>query len=122
LSLANGYKLKLKELSCRGSTLDRVALAVTTNPQITTVFEAPPNHPEGAPPPTRFKRLPSQIQLCLWFVDWIKQKEQKSADDVKRRTRIGRKLINQAQANGRTWGLGLNQIGTSYFDTFSNSV
>jgi hypothetical protein len=48
-------------------------------------------------------------------VDWINQKEQKTADDVKRRTNIGRKIIKQAAANRLTLGLGLNQIGKSCF-------
>jgi hypothetical protein len=58
------------------------------------------------------RRQPTQIQLCLWFADWIKQKEHKTAGDVKRRTRIGRYLIEKAESNGWTLGLGLSQIGT----------
>jgi hypothetical protein len=49
---------------------------------------------------------PTQIQLCPWFVDWIRNKEYKSADDVKR-TRIGRRVVKQAEAN--KWPL--RQIG-----------
>ena len=57
-------------------------------------------------------RRPAQIQLCSWFVDWIKQKEYKTADDVQKRTKIGRKMIDRAASNRMTFGLGLNQIGT----------
>jgi hypothetical protein len=86
--------------------LDRVALAVTTNPVVKTAIEGG----------ELSRRQPTQIQLCLWIVDWIKQKDYKTADDVQRRTKIGRKIIKRAESNRLTFGLGLNQIGMSDFD------
>jgi hypothetical protein len=88
-----------------------VALAVTANPVRVVDLKTS----------AKSTRQPTQIQLCLWFVDWIKQKEHKTASDVKWRTKIGRKIIEKAESNGRTWGLGLNQIGMSYFGIIWNT-
>ncbi|KAI4671726.1 uncharacterized protein J4E78_000222 [Alternaria triticimaculans] len=103
----NGYKLKFNEQQCRGSILDNVALAVSANPPAKQIEQEIAN--TGVFKTTTVRR-PAQIQLCSWFVDWIKQKEYKTADDVQKRTKIGRKMINRAASNRMTFGLGLNQI------------
>lgn len=60
-------------------------------------------------------RQPTQIRLCTWFVDWIKQKKFKLSDDAQRRTNIGRAMINMAE-----WNLfGLTQIGRWWNDSTS---
>jgi hypothetical protein len=60
-------------------------------------------------------RQPTQIQLCTWFVDWIKQKKFKLSDDAQRRTNVGRAMINMAE-----WNLfGLTQIGRWWNDSTS---
>jgi hypothetical protein len=94
--------MSFKEQQCRGGTLlDKVALAVTANPDV-----ADPVERNGV---KLDLRRPTQIQLCPWFVDWIKQKKLKLAGDVQKRTNIGRIVIKLAQKN-----FGLKQIGGSY--------
>ncbi|CAN9244307.1 unnamed protein product [Alternaria alternata] len=97
----NGIKLKFKEQQCRGGTnLDKVALAVTFNPE---TEDEDITWRNGV---AIESRQPTQIQLCTWFVDWIKQKKFKLSDDAQRRTNIGRAMINMAE-----WNLfGLTQI------------
>jgi hypothetical protein len=93
--------LSFKEQQCRGGKfIDKVALAVTANPDLGEVVWK-----NGAQMDTR---RPTQIQLCLWFVDWIKQKKFKLAGDVQKRTKIGRLAIKLAAKN-----IGLRQIGGS---------
>ncbi|KAH7123540.1 hypothetical protein B0J11DRAFT_397814, partial [Dendryphion nanum] len=70
---------------------DNLALAVTIDPETSWS--------------TRFRRLrvdpqfSTQIQLCPWFVDWIKSKEYIMADDVRKRTKIGRLVVRAAASN-----------------------
>ena len=54
----------------------------------------------------------TQIQLCPWFVDWIKSKEYKTGNDAMR-SNIGRAAIKFIEKNN--WGFGLRQIGTSTY-------
>lgn len=84
-----------KERSCRGSFGDFVALAVTHNPTSETrVLNKGTGEWEGEE-----RELPTQIQLCPWFVDWVKKKEFKTSSDVVKRTKIGRKVIQLAESN-----------------------
>jgi hypothetical protein len=97
--------LSFKEQQCRGGKLiDKVALAVTANPDL---GEGEVVERNGVEMDTR---RPTQIQLCLWFVDWIKQKQFKLADDVQKRTKLGRVVIKLAEKN-----FGLKQIGKSSY-------
>jgi hypothetical protein len=73
--------------------MDRVALAVTVN-----------SHSES-----QNRKPPTQIQLCLWFVDCIKDREYRLHADIKKRTKIERKLIRLAESKG----FGLSRLGTS---------
>lgn len=52
------------------------------------------------------KELPSQIQLCPWFVDWVKNHDYRVQADVARRAKIGRRVIELTENN-----FGLRQIG-----------
>lgn len=49
--------------------------------------------------------LPTQVTICPWFVDWIKNKEFRIGDDVYR-TNIGRSVIKLSERN-----FGLKQFG-----------
>ena len=49
---------------------------------------------------------PTQIQLCPWFVDWIKDKKYKLHNDA-RRSNIGRAIIKLSEST--RWGFA--QIG-----------
>ncbi|KAH3942841.1 hypothetical protein HBI56_053270 [Parastagonospora nodorum] len=79
-----------KKQSCHEGLTDFPTLAVTYNPE----WES--EDIEDKPP--------TQIQLCPWFVDWIKNKEYKLHNDVIR-SNFGRYVIKKAEANQ-----GLKQI------------
>lgn len=84
------------EQQCKGGLLDKTALAVTWNPKAADdVYENP------------VAEEPTQIQLCPWFIDWLKNHEFKLARDVFK-TNIGRLVINSAGSNR----FGFRQIGT----------
>ncbi|KAF1836063.1 hypothetical protein BDW02DRAFT_629070 [Decorospora gaudefroyi] len=107
------YLLRFDDVPCRGSTMDRIALAVTINPvsDPVPVHDADPETEDDADPETVGGRVveylkPTQIQLCLWFVDWVKNKEFKQGGDVQKRTKIGRFVIKLAESKG----FGLAQI------------
>ncbi|KAI4714120.1 hypothetical protein J4E89_001570 [Alternaria sp. Ai002NY15] len=100
----NGVRLKFREQACRGNTvLDKIALAVTFNPETEVVWK-------NGRPIAGTGMQPAQIQLCTWFVDWIKQKKFKLSGDVQKRTKIGRAMINAAE-----W----RQFGLRQIDAFS---
>jgi hypothetical protein len=92
---ADGILYKYNEQSCKGSLSNFVALAVTTNPFITK------------PPDTIMEtRKPTQLQLCPWFVDWLKNKEFKLHRDVLR-TNVGQHFLKAAESDK----YGFRQIG-----------
>lgn len=98
LSSGNGFALKFDEQQCRGSMSDRVALAVTVNPNSgVEVYK-------NGVPINNIK--PTQIELCLWFVDWIKDRKFKLHNDVAR-SNIGRAVIKLAESTN----YGFRQIG-----------
>jgi hypothetical protein len=103
--IGNGVLYKYNEQACHGTIGDRLALAVTMNPEV----ELPPL-PEGFQGKMPQKQKPTQIQLCPWFVDWLGNKEFKLSRDVFR-TNIGQKVIKKAEAGK----YGFRQIGVSYF-------
>ncbi|KAF1836061.1 hypothetical protein BDW02DRAFT_596728 [Decorospora gaudefroyi] len=94
-----GLPLRFKEQPCRGGTfIENIALAVTMNPEDA--------HPAFKNNVQLESRRPTQIQLCPWFVDWVKSKKFKLVGDVQKRTKIGRFVIKLAE-----WkGFGLAQI------------
>lgn len=81
--------MKFNQPACKGSLADVVALASTYNPQ--TV------------PNSQNVVRPTQIQLCPWFIDWLKMKTFKQASDLSR-TKIGKYFIDSADAKQRRWG------------------
>ncbi|KAF1848131.1 uncharacterized protein K460DRAFT_333868 [Cucurbitaria berberidis CBS 394.84] len=95
--LSNGIALKFDEQQCRGSMMDRISLAVTVNPisDEDVLMNGVKMSPEK----------PTQIQLCLWFVDWIKDRRFKLHNDVAR-SNIGRAVIKLAESKN----FGLRQI------------
>lgn len=94
--LGNGIYLKHDKQQCKGGSLaDKVALAVTWNPESAESLRSIP-----------FQNHPTQIQICPWFLDWLKNREFKLARDVFR-TNIGRLVIKGASSNR----FGLRQIG-----------
>jgi hypothetical protein len=78
--------------------LDNIALAITLNPEEPVRIQ-----PGGGIGKDR-KR--TQIQLCPWFLDWLKTKEFKFFRDLKR-TNIGLNVIKLAESSKFT----LRQIG-----------
>ncbi|KAF1954803.1 hypothetical protein CC80DRAFT_416825 [Byssothecium circinans] len=76
------------------SLVGKVALAVTWN----AFKNVQSYNPQTGVSETRPQEFPTQIQLCAWFIDWIKSKEYKLGDQVAR-TRIGRKVVKKAEGN-----------------------
>lgn len=97
--------LKFDEQQCRGSMSDRIALAVTVNP--TSGVEAYKNEV------SKSVQIPTQIQLCLWFVDWIKDRRFKLHNDAAR-SNIGRAVIKLAESTN----YGFRQIGELFRTSF----
>lgn len=104
--LATGVRVSYNDVGCKGiNPMNRIALAITTNPK-----------KRISPQIDDYEFLPTQIQLCPWFVEWIKQRR---PDDItwgewagiKKKTRIGRYFISKAEDNK----LLFNQIGESIF-------
>ncbi|KAF2492916.1 hypothetical protein BU16DRAFT_466677 [Lophium mytilinum] len=94
--------VKYKEQQCKGSVADFFALAVTRNPETSEVVSDDDIPDEEL----YWDEKPTQIQLCPWFVDWVKSKEFKTASDVKKRTKIGRVVIKLVESKN----FGLKQI------------
>lgn len=97
MMIGNGIYLYHNKQQCKGGLADKVALAVTWNPESAESLSTVP-----------FQIHPTQIQICPWFIDWLKNREFKLARDVFR-TNIGRVVIKNA-VSGR---FGLRQIGES---------
>jgi hypothetical protein len=103
-----------RQRTCHNSFLERVALAVTDNP---VWYEDPYGitHPDS----THRRDLnlyvndrPTVIQLCDWFVDWIKSKEFKTSDQITKRSNIGRAIIWRVEKKGWPFRqIGRNKIG-----------
>ncbi|KAF1918941.1 hypothetical protein BDU57DRAFT_592946 [Ampelomyces quisqualis] len=79
----NGEIIRFDEQICKGKRfprdiMEKVALAVTTNPTSATGFVQP-----------------TQIQLCPWFVQWVKDHKYKMVKDAMM-TSIGKTLIKLA--------------------------
>jgi hypothetical protein len=80
--------------SCRDPIGDLATLAATLNVESDTSL-----HPlTGGPFGEVNLNAPTQIQLCPWFIDWIKSKEFKTGDQV-RRTKLGRGVVRLAEKN-----------------------
>lgn len=82
--------------------MDRVALAVTVNPAIQGDVYRNGILMSGI--------KPTQIQLCSWFVDWIKDRKFKLHNDAAR-SNIGRAVIKIAESKN----FGFRQIGREAF-------
>ncbi|KAH7413560.1 hypothetical protein DE146DRAFT_203 [Phaeosphaeria sp. MPI-PUGE-AT-0046c] len=82
----SGILYSYSQQSCKGAS-DWVALAVTSNPMDKNI--------DGM---VEENRKPTQLQLCPWFIDWIKNKEYKFHRDV-RRTNIGQHVIKAAESS-----------------------
>ncbi|KAF2468916.1 uncharacterized protein BDR25DRAFT_289905 [Lindgomyces ingoldianus] len=88
--------LYYNEQQCKGRRRDmddKVALAVTVNPVLTAeVFE----QTESQWVYTETEK-PTQIQICPWFVDWIKNHDYKLHNDVAR-SNIGRTVVKVTES------------------------
>jgi hypothetical protein len=95
----SGVVTSYDQRPCKGSIADRVALAVAVNPKKDKVWVDNKLQPH---------KFATQIQLCPWFLDWLKDKKFKLHRDVKR-TNIGRLFLEGAEKkDGR---FGFRQIG-----------
>ncbi|KAF2280450.1 uncharacterized protein EI97DRAFT_455340 [Westerdykella ornata] len=77
--MTNGRKLRWRERQCEKGS-EKIAAAVTWL--------------GTADDDTR--RWPAQIQLCDWFVEFLKQHEMIIGEDIRLKTKIGRKVIRKA--------------------------
>ncbi|CAO2647427.1 Nn.00g083490.m01.CDS01 [Neocucurbitaria sp. VM-36] len=104
---SNDIVLHFNEQLCRGRRFpndigEKIALAVTINPERKTGLY----NDNGEPLVTEES---TQIQLCPWFVDWIKDRKFKLHNDVAR-SNIGRAVIKLAESN---------KFGFAQIDAFS---
>ncbi|KAF2855528.1 hypothetical protein T440DRAFT_513641 [Plenodomus tracheiphilus IPT5] len=91
----NGVIEYFNDLLCvGGSLMDRVTLALTSNPTSEQIVR------DDAQSIVGYVDVPraSQIQLCPWFIHWVKSKEYRRQDDVMKRTNFGRMVINLADS------------------------
>ncbi|KAJ4377483.1 hypothetical protein N0V83_000308 [Neocucurbitaria cava] len=100
----NNVVLHFNDQSCRGRILDfgeKIALAVTVNPvrQSDTIKNGE----------VMVVNQPTQIQLCPWFVDWVKDHKLKLHNDAAR-SNIGRVVIKLAESS---------KFGFAQIDAFS---
>jgi hypothetical protein len=96
MATGNGIYIRHDAQQCKGGGLmDKVALAVSWNPHSAESYYGVPAQDH-----------PTQIQICPWFIDWLKNREFKLARDVFR-TNIGRLVIKGAVSDR----FGLRQIG-----------
>lgn len=91
--IGDGVEVGYSEIHCRGRAfprdkLEKIALAMTMNPQIKIQLSADEND-------IQLRDAPTQIQLCPWFVEWLQGEKFKDQRHAIAGT-IGRKLINAA--------------------------
>jgi hypothetical protein len=99
--IATNSLLVYREQPCRGLAADIITLAATYNTQ----FETGTVNGDGTKEWT-YDDVPTQIQICPWFIDWIKSKEFKTGNDAMR-SNIGRAIIKTVESKN----FGLRQIG-----------
>jgi hypothetical protein len=109
--IATGTLLIYREQPCRGLAADVVTLAVTYNTQIETGTENGDGTIEWT-----YDDVATQIQICPWFIDWIKSKEFKTGNDAMR-SNIGRAVIKTVESKS----FGLRQIG-QFIWIFSTAI
>ncbi|KAF2653293.1 hypothetical protein K491DRAFT_662135 [Lophiostoma macrostomum CBS 122681] len=93
-------------LSCHGHSVDEfVALAMTENPLWNPRGQDDSKNPVNGRENDKIEK-PTQIQLCPWFIDWIKNRKYKTADQLTKRANFGRFVINTVEKSN----FGLRQI------------
>ncbi|KAF2803251.1 uncharacterized protein BDZ99DRAFT_526623 [Mytilinidion resinicola] len=99
---ATGELVKYKEQQCKQSIGDFSALAITSSPE-TSKLVRDESITDVLTLNRKWDERPTQIQICPWFVDWVKFKNFKTPSDVKKRTKIGRAVIKPVESTN--WGL-----------------
>ncbi|QRD07406.1 hypothetical protein JI435_132000 [Parastagonospora nodorum SN15] len=92
--IATNTHVLYKKKTCHDGLMETVALAVTYNAQ----WESEEWDEEQREVVYNYEDRPTQIQICPWFIDWIKNKEYKLSNDVKR-SNIGRYIIKKVEGN-----------------------
>ncbi|KAF2006484.1 hypothetical protein P154DRAFT_569877 [Amniculicola lignicola CBS 123094] len=85
----SGEVVQYDNRPCHGTFGDWIALAVTRNPGKDDMI----GNINGP------RNLPTQIQLCEWFVDWIKRKEIKTTKDLALKSRVASGFIKGSDKN-----------------------
>jgi hypothetical protein len=102
-----GVTVDYDDRLCKGRTFphgitDKIALAVTWNAQ-----RRVRSNEEGIP---LYVDDITQLQLCPWFVEWIRDRKYKLGKDLKR-TIIGKTVIKLTESTSNKYGFA--QIGTT---------